>query len=80
MILIWGLVWYSTFHSMTDVAIAGITAIAGIFGGYVGIGHMDYRSVLGNVLGHQPMVMEEQDTYAVGFHTDHVEAPEGEEP
>ena len=78
--LLWGLVWYSTYHSMPDIAIAGIAAIGGIFGGYVGVGHLDYRSVLNNTLGTGYAAAEEvgDETYAVGFHTDH-SPPEGEE-
>jgi hypothetical protein len=49
--LCWVVIFYAIYAGLADVAVAGLAIIATIIGAYVGVGHMDFRSVLNAMKG-----------------------------
>lgn len=49
--LTWATIGYAIFSQQPTVAVSGLTIIASIIGAYVGIGHLDLRSMLNSMRG-----------------------------
>lgn len=49
--LTWAVILYAVFMAQPTVAVAGLTIIATLLGTYVGIGHLDLRSMLNAMKG-----------------------------
>ncbi len=49
--LTWAVIGYAIYAQQPTVAVSGLTIIATIIGAYVGIGHLDMRSMLNSMRG-----------------------------
>lgn len=60
--LCWTVIFYAVYSAQADVAVAGLAIIATIIGAYVGVGHMDFRSVLNAMKGTTDFAFDQGST------------------
>ena len=49
--LCWVLAFWAMYRAESDIAIASLAIIASVVGGYMGVGHMDFRRILDAMKG-----------------------------